>query len=45
MAERIAKATRGARRAVRGEAGHLCNIEAPDLFNRTVIDFLRPPAR
>jgi 3-oxoadipate enol-lactonase len=41
MAESIAKAIPGARLAVLGDAGHLCNIEAPDLFNKTVIDFLR----
>jgi pimeloyl-ACP methyl ester carboxylesterase len=39
-AQMMARAIRGARLQLVAEAGHLVNLEQPDIFNRFVNDFL-----
>jgi pimeloyl-ACP methyl ester carboxylesterase len=44
-AERLHDAIAGSTLVVLPGAGHVCNIDAPEAFNRTVRDFLRDAAR
>ncbi|MGH2450054.1 MAG: alpha/beta fold hydrolase [Candidatus Limnocylindria bacterium] len=41
VAEALQAATSGSRLVVLWDAGHVCNVEAPDEFNMAVRDFLR----
>ncbi len=45
VAEDLKTAISGSTLVVLPDAGHLCNIEAPDEFNRTVRDFFRDARR
>jgi pimeloyl-ACP methyl ester carboxylesterase len=41
VAEDLHAAIPGSTLVVLSDAGHICNIEAPEAFNRTVRSFLR----
>jgi pimeloyl-ACP methyl ester carboxylesterase len=43
VAEDLHAAIPGSTLVVLSDAGHICNIEAPEAFNRTVRSFLRDP--
>ncbi len=40
IADRLAASIPGARKVVLPDAGHMANMDAPDAFNRVVLDFL-----